>query len=86
MALHAPRFGTPRGAFVGVMLPVVVTIGWFLAGNPYGVDSACLALAVPLLAMGISQVFRQPPAPAPNVPAAGSGACRGLYSENTAFT
>jgi SSS family solute:Na+ symporter len=74
MAFYAPRFGTPRGAFVGVILSVVATIGWFLAGNPYGVDSSYLALAVPLLAMGISQVLKQPPAQAPEVPAAGSRA------------
>lgn len=61
MAFYAPRFGTPRGAFVGVLLSVVATIGWFLAGNPYGVDSSYLALAVPLLTMGISHVFRQDP-------------------------
>ncbi|MFC5548818.1 sodium:solute symporter family protein [Massilia aerilata] len=74
MAFYAPRFGTPRGAFVGVILSVIATIGWFLAGNPYGVDSSYLALAVPLLTMGISQVFKQPPAEAPKVPAARSTA------------
>jgi SSS family solute:Na+ symporter len=62
MAFYAPKFGTPRGAFVGVILSVIATIGWFLAGNPYGVDSSYLALAVPLLSMGISHVFRQPAA------------------------
>jgi SSS family solute:Na+ symporter len=62
MAFYAPRFGTPRGAFVGVLLSVVATIGWFLAGNPYGVDSSYLALAVPLLTMGISQLFKSTPA------------------------
>lgn len=74
MAFYAPRFGTPRGAFVGVILSVIATIGWFLAGNPYGVDSSYLALAVPLLTMGISQVFKQPPAEAPKLPAARSTA------------
>lgn len=62
MAFYAPRFGTPRGAFVGVLLSVVATIGWFLAGNPYGIDSSYLALAVPLLAMGVSHLFKSPPA------------------------
>ncbi len=59
MAFYAPKFGTPRGAFAGVILSVLVTIGWFLAGNPYGVDSSYLALAGPLLTMGISQLFKQ---------------------------
>jgi SSS family solute:Na+ symporter len=61
MAFYAPKFGTPRGAFVGVLLSVVATIGWFLAGNPYGVDSSYLALVVPLLTMGISQLFKSTP-------------------------
>ena len=61
MAFYAPKFGTPRGAFVGVLLSVVATIGWFLAGNPFGVDSSYLALAVPLLTMGISQLLKKTP-------------------------
>jgi SSS family solute:Na+ symporter len=59
MAFYAPKFGTPRGAFYGVILSVIATIGWFLAGNPYGVDSSYLALAGPLLTMAISQLFKQ---------------------------
>ncbi|GAB3453533.1 sodium:solute symporter family protein [Massilia terrae] len=62
MAFYAPKFGTPRGAFVGVILSVIATIGWFLAGNPYGVDSSYLALAAPLLTMGISHLFKSPAA------------------------
>jgi SSS family solute:Na+ symporter len=58
MAFYAPKFGTPRGAFYGVILSVIATIGWFLAGNPYGIDSSYLALAGPLLTMGISQLFK----------------------------
>jgi SSS family solute:Na+ symporter len=73
MAFYAPKFGTPRGAFVGVLLSVVATISWFLAGNPYGVDSSYLALSVPLLTMGLSQLFkRTPPAPAQRAPVAGT--------------
>jgi SSS family solute:Na+ symporter len=69
MAFYAPKFGTPRGAFIGVILSVVATIGWFLAGNPYGVDSAYLALAAPLLTMGISHLFKAAPAATPKVSA-----------------
>jgi SSS family solute:Na+ symporter len=69
MAFYAPKFGTPRGAFVGVLLSVVATIGWFLAGNPYGVDSSYLALGVPLLTMGISQLCKRAPSgPTPSEP------------------
>lgn len=58
MAFYAPKFGTPRGAFVGVILSVIATIGWFLAGNPFGVDSSYLALAGPILTMGVSEIFK----------------------------
>jgi SSS family solute:Na+ symporter len=58
MAFYAPKFGTARGALYGVILSVLATIAWFLAGNPYGVDSSYLALAGPLLTMGISHLFK----------------------------
>lgn len=58
LAFYAPKFGTPRGAFVGIVVSVIGTIGWFLAGNPYGIDSSYLALAGPLLTMGISELFK----------------------------
>jgi SSS family solute:Na+ symporter len=61
MAFYAPRFGTARGAFYGIILSVIATIAWFLAGNPYGVDSSYLALAGPLLTMTISQIFKSTP-------------------------
>jgi len=58
MAFYAPKFGTARGALYGVILSVLATIAWFLAGNPYGVDSSYLALAGPLLTMGVSHLFK----------------------------
>ncbi|WP_137174160.1 hypothetical protein [Massilia sp. HP4] len=61
MAFYAPRFGTPRGAFLGVLLSVMATIGWFLAGDPYDIESSYLALAAPLLTMGISHLLRNDP-------------------------
>jgi len=59
MAFYAPKFGTPRGAFVGIILSVIATIGWFLAGNPFGIDSSYLALAGPVLTMGISELCKR---------------------------
>ncbi|RYE77481.1 MAG: sodium:solute symporter family protein [Oxalobacteraceae bacterium] len=61
MAFYAPRFGTPRGAFYGIVLSVIATIAWFLAGNPYGIDSSYLALAGPVLTMTVSQIFKRTP-------------------------
>ncbi|MGI4838045.1 MAG: sodium:solute symporter family protein [Janthinobacterium lividum] len=58
MCFYAPRFGTPRGALAGIILSVISTIAWFLAGNPYGIDSSYFALASPLLTMGISELLK----------------------------
>lgn len=58
MCFYAPRFGTPRGALAGIILSVISTIAWFLAGNPYGIDSSYFALISPLLTMGISELFK----------------------------
>jgi len=58
MCFYAPRFGTPRGALAGIILSVFSTIAWFLAGNPYGIDSSYFALASPLLTMGISELLK----------------------------
>jgi SSS family solute:Na+ symporter len=58
MCFYAPKFGTPRGALAGVILSVISTIGWFLAGNPYGIDSSYFALFAPLLTMCIAHVFK----------------------------
>lgn len=58
MAFYSPRFGTRTGAIVSIGLSLVGTIGWFLAGNPFGIDNAYIALAIPLVVMTLSHVFR----------------------------
>ncbi|WP_228394456.1 sodium:solute symporter family transporter [Pseudomonas helleri] len=58
MCFYAPKFGTSRGALLGVILSVISTISWFLAGNPYSIDSSYFALLSPLLTMSVSQLFK----------------------------
>ncbi|KLJ00598.1 sodium:solute symporter family protein [Luteimonas sp. FCS-9] len=58
MAFYSPRFGTRGGAIVSIVLSLVGTIGWFLAGNPWGIDNAYVALCIPLVVMSISHLFR----------------------------
>lgn len=59
LVFYAPRFGTATGAFVSIIASLVATVGWYLAGNPWGVDNAYVALATPLLIMGLSQLFKR---------------------------
>jgi len=59
MMFYAPRYGTKAGAFWTIVVSLVATIGWFLAGSPWGVDEAYIAVAVPLVVMTISHVFRR---------------------------
>ncbi|MGH3095795.1 MAG: sodium:solute symporter family protein [Streptosporangiales bacterium] len=58
LMFFAPRFGTRRGALVSIIAAIICTLGWFLAGNPFGVDDAYIAVGVPLLVMAVSQLWR----------------------------
>ena len=58
MAFYTPRFGTHRGAFISILAALVATIGWFLAGDPFGIDNAYIAVLVPLVVMTASHVFK----------------------------
>ncbi|MBW0104101.1 sodium:solute symporter family protein [Pseudonocardia sp. KRD291] len=46
-----PGFGTRTGALVSIFASLVATIGWFLADNPFGIDNAYIAIAVPMVTM-----------------------------------
>lgn len=58
MCFFAPKFGTGKGAYYGIILSVITTIGWYLLGNPYGIDSTYMAFAAPILTMLISHFFK----------------------------
>ncbi|HLS18815.1 MAG TPA: sodium:solute symporter family protein [Paracoccaceae bacterium] len=58
LVFFAPSFGTRQGAFFSILGSLVATLGWFMLGNPFGIDNAYVALVVPLLIMSISHVFR----------------------------
>jgi len=55
----APWFGTKRGAFLSILASLVATIVWFMMGNPYGIDNAYIALLVPLVVMGVSEIVKR---------------------------
>ncbi|MDQ2734750.1 MAG: sodium:solute symporter family protein, partial [Pseudomonadota bacterium] len=54
----APSFGTKFGAFLSILASLVATIGWFMMGNPFGIDNAYVALIVPIVIMGITNVLK----------------------------
>ncbi|MFT4020320.1 MAG: sodium:solute symporter family protein [Acinetobacter sp.] len=58
MCFYAPKFGTPKGAFYGIIASVIATVGWFLLGNPFGIDSTYMAFAIPIISMIISHIFK----------------------------
>ena len=55
----APWFGTKGGAFLSILASLVATIVWFMMGNPYGIDNAYIALLVPLVVMGASEIMKR---------------------------
>lgn len=51
LMFYAPRYGTRTGAFWAIVLALPTTTGWFLLGDPFGIDNAYMAVATPLLVM-----------------------------------
>ena len=65
LMFYKPGYGNRRGALVSILLAVPATIGWFLVGDPFGVDNAYIAVATPLVVMTLAQLFgRNDSAPA----------------------
>jgi len=58
LMFYAPRYGTRTGALVSIVLSLIGTIGWYLAGNPFGIDNAYIAVAIPIVVMSLSNLFR----------------------------
>jgi SSS family solute:Na+ symporter len=56
---YAPWFGTKRGALFSILGSMIVTIAWFLLGNPFGIDNAYVALGLPLVVMGASSLVER---------------------------
>lgn len=53
---YAPRFGGRNGASLSIIASLLATIGWFAAGDPFGVDNAYIAVLTPLVVMTISHL------------------------------
>jgi solute:Na+ symporter, SSS family len=59
LVFFAPWFGTKLGAFASILASLVATVVWFALGNPFGIDNAYIALLVPLVAMGVSEIVKR---------------------------
>lgn len=57
IGLYLPFFGSGRGAASGLLAAVVATTGWYLLGNPYGIDNMYIALVTPALVIAVERVF-----------------------------
>ena len=59
LVFYAPWFGTKTGALFSILGSLVATIAWFAMGNPFGIDNAYVALAVPLIIMSLSSMVER---------------------------
>ena len=51
LMFYRPTYGSSRGAVASIIAALVATTGWFLAGDPFGIDNAYIAVACPLVIM-----------------------------------
>ena len=57
LMFYAPRFSSGRGASIGLLIAVAATTGWYMAGNPFGIDSIYVACISPVAVMAIDHLF-----------------------------
>ncbi|GAF46543.1 sodium:solute symporter family protein [Rhodococcus wratislaviensis] len=57
LMFYKPGFGTKEGALAAVAISLLATIGWYLTGNPFGIDNAYVAIAVPIIVMSFTHLF-----------------------------
>jgi solute:Na+ symporter, SSS family len=62
-AFYLPLFGSNRGATIGLLASAVSTTGWYLMGDPLGIDNIYVAFATPAIVMLLdaasSRLFRK---------------------------
>jgi SSS family solute:Na+ symporter len=57
-AFYAPHVARPRAAVASILASLVLTVGWFLAGDPFGIDNAYVAFVIPLAVMGADHLLK----------------------------
>ncbi|MDU2064944.1 MAG: sodium:solute symporter family protein [Sporomusaceae bacterium] len=57
LAFYLPFFNSTRGANLGMGIAAVATSGWYMMGDPYGVDNMYIALITPAIVMVLDKLF-----------------------------
>jgi SSS family solute:Na+ symporter len=57
-AFYLPRFGSNRGATLGLLGATVTTTGWYLMGDPFGIDDIYIALITPAIVILVEWLVR----------------------------
>lgn len=57
--LYFPAFSSGLGATLGMILSVIITSAWYLAGDPLGIDNIYVAAATPFIVMCIDHFIRR---------------------------
>lgn len=63
LMFYKPGYGSSKAAFWSIVAALVATTGWFLAGDPFGIDNAYIAVATPLVIMTVAHLLNRGPAP-----------------------
>ncbi|MCJ2063313.1 sodium:solute symporter family protein [Methylobacterium sp. J-088] len=58
-AFYFPRFGSNRGATLGLLGAAVTTTGWYLMGDPFGIDDIYIALVTPAVVIALERLIRR---------------------------
>lgn len=64
VAFYLPHFTDTRGANISLVGTVIIATGWFILGDPFGINDVYVALLTPLIIMGGYRLFVRPTAKA----------------------
>ncbi|MEV5769857.1 sodium:solute symporter family protein [Streptomyces antimycoticus] len=56
LMFYRPSFGSRQGALASICLSLPAVVGWYIAGDPFGIDNAYIAILTPLVIMTIAQL------------------------------
>ncbi|MFJ8197105.1 hypothetical protein [Streptomyces sp. NPDC096152] len=56
LMFYRPSYGSRQGALASICLALPAVVGWYLAGNPFGIDNAYIAILTPLIVMTVAQL------------------------------